>query len=232
MSHISGRISETTSVNLASATSVERPAPISSGALEWDVLLAAGCVEARASDLGRIRGLLENAMEWEAVLRLAQDHGTSSLLYRNLSGLNGVIPSPVMASLRQRYEKNVHKSLFLARELMRILECLDGLGMEVIPYKGIVLSEAYYGDIALRQAGDMDLFVRNAMWCASKAHFAIWGTPHGWSYLRMLWKITSRRDMSGLSTVPPDRTCLNCSGLYSRVSTRSTSTWMHCLSVR
>ncbi|MGA8216678.1 MAG: nucleotidyltransferase family protein [Candidatus Sulfotelmatobacter sp.] len=160
MSHISGRISETTSVNLASATSVERPAPISSGALEWDVLLAAGCVEARASDLGRIRGLLENAMEWEAVLRLAQDHGTSSLLYRNLSGLNGVIPSPVMASLRQRYEKNVHKSLFLARELMRILECLDGLGMEVIPYKGIVLSEAYYGDIALRQAGDMDLLVR------------------------------------------------------------------------
>ena len=110
--------------------------------------------------LGRIRVLLENPVEWEAVLRLAQDHGTSSLLYRNLSGLSGVIPSPAMASLRQRYEKNVHKSLFLARELMRILECLDGLGVEAIPYKGIVLSETYYGDMALRQSGDMDLFVR------------------------------------------------------------------------
>ena len=94
------------------------------------------------------------------MLRLAQDHGTSALLYRYLSRLSGVIPSPVMASLRQRYEKNVHKSLFLARELMRILDCLDGLGVEVIPYKGIVLSEAYYGDMALRQSGDMDLFVR------------------------------------------------------------------------
>jgi hypothetical protein len=139
---------------------VDRPAPITSGALEWDLLLAASCVDAREGDLGRIRGLLEKPVEWEAVLRLAQDHGTSSLLYRNLSGLDGVIPSPVMASLRQRYEKNVHKSLFLARELMRILECLDGLAMEVIPYKGIVLSEAYYGDMALRQSGDMDLFVR------------------------------------------------------------------------
>ncbi|MGA8272559.1 MAG: nucleotidyltransferase family protein, partial [Candidatus Sulfotelmatobacter sp.] len=28
------------------------------------------------------------------------------------------------------------------------------------PYKGVVLSEVYYGDMALRQAGDMDLFVR------------------------------------------------------------------------
>ena len=34
------------------------------------------------------------------------------------------------------------------------------LGIEVIPYKGVVLSELYYGDIALRQSGDMDLFVR------------------------------------------------------------------------
>ena len=139
---------------------MDRPAPTSSGALEWDVLLAASCVEARGGDLGRIRGLLEKPVEWDAVLRLAQDHGTSSLLYRNLSRLSGVIPSPVMASLRQRYEKNVHKSLFLARELMRILDCLDGLGAEVIPYKGIVLSEAYYGDMAVRQSGDMDLFVR------------------------------------------------------------------------
>ncbi len=30
----------------------------------------------------------------------------------------------------------------------------------VIPYKGVVLSELYYEDIALRQSGDMDLFVR------------------------------------------------------------------------
>ena len=34
------------------------------------------------------------------------------------------------------------------------------MGIEAIPYKGIVLSEVYYGDMALRQSGDMDLFVR------------------------------------------------------------------------
>jgi hypothetical protein len=44
--------------------------------------------------------------------------------------------------------------------MIRILDRLDAMGIEAIPYKGIVLSEVYYGDMALRQSGDMDLFVR------------------------------------------------------------------------
>jgi hypothetical protein len=71
-----------------------------------------------------------------------------------------ITPAAVLAELRQRYEGNVHKSLFLARELIRILECLDALGIEVVAYKGLVLSEVYYGDMAVRQPGDIDLFIR------------------------------------------------------------------------
>ena len=128
-------------------------------------MLAASCADPRESGLGRIRCLLdpsvrERPVEWEAVFRLADHHGTSWLLYRNLSRLGDVVPSSVLATLRQSYERNVHKSLFLARELIRILDCLDAVGIEAIPYKGIVLSEVYYGDMALRQSGDIDLFVR------------------------------------------------------------------------
>lgn len=143
-----------------SATSVDRAALAPSVAPEWDLLLAASSADARENGLDHIRRLLERPVEWEAVLRLADDHGTSSLLYQNLSRLGDAVPSPVLATLRQRYERNVHKSLFLARELIRILDCLDALGIEVVPYKGVVLSEVYYGDMALRRSGDMDLFVR------------------------------------------------------------------------
>lgn len=94
------------------------------------------------------------------MLRLAEQHGTSSLLYHSLTPLQNAVPSSAFASLRRGYERNIHKSLFLARELIGILDCLDALGIEVIPYKGVVLSEAYYGDMAMRQSGDMDLFVR------------------------------------------------------------------------
>ena len=147
------------------ATSAGRAAPIAAGTAEWELVLAASRADPGESDLVRIRGLLDlptpdRPVEWEAVLRLADHHGTSALLYRNLSGLGDVVPATVLAALRQSYERNVYKSLFLARELIRILDCLDAIGIEVIPYKGIVLSEAYYGDMALRQSGDMDLFVR------------------------------------------------------------------------
>jgi hypothetical protein len=139
---------------------VDRPAPTGSVGGQWDLLLAASSADPGTHDLDRIRRLLETPVEWEAVLRLADRHGTSSLLYQNVSRLGDMVPSSVLASLGQRYERNVHKSLFLARELIRILDCLDAIGVEVIPYKGVVLSEVYYGDMALRQSGDMDLFVR------------------------------------------------------------------------
>jgi hypothetical protein len=148
-----------------SATSVDRLAPAAGGAFEWDLVRAASCADPRKCDLGRIRSLVDPPMlggsvEWEAVLRLADRHGTSSLLYQNFLHFRDLAPAAALAALRQSYERNVHKSLFLARELIRILDCLDAIGIEVIPYKGIVLSEVYYGDIALRQSGDLDLFVR------------------------------------------------------------------------
>ena len=136
------------------------PAPNAPVVPEWNLVLAASTPDPGHSDFDRIRILLDSQLDWEAVLLLADHHGTSSLLYHNLESSANIVPSAVFASLRQRYERNIHKSLFLARELIRILDCLDLLRIEAIPYKGLVLSETYYGDMAMRQSGDMDLFVR------------------------------------------------------------------------
>jgi hypothetical protein len=127
---------------------------------EWSLLLAASSPDQRDRDLNHIRPLLDQPLDWNAILRLADQHGIASLLYQNLAPLHDVVPPAVLASLRQNYERNIHKSLFLTRELIRILDCLDGLAIDVIPYKGVVLAEIYYGDMALRQSGDMDLFIR------------------------------------------------------------------------
>ena len=143
-----------------SPASLASPAPAAPAEREWRFLLACISVDAGERDGHRIRSLLTKPVEWDAVLRLADQHGTSALLYQNLSALGDLVPAPVQASLRQLYERNIHKSLFLTRELIRVLDCLDALGITAIPYKGAVLSEAYYGDMALRQSGDMDFFVR------------------------------------------------------------------------
>ena len=126
---------------------------------EWNFLLAAISSDSEA-DPGHIRSFLAASLDWDSLHRLADKHGVSSMLYQSLARFERDIPPAALASLRKSYETNVYKSLFLARELIRILDCLDSLGIEVLPYKGIVLSETYYGDMALRQSGDLDLFVR------------------------------------------------------------------------
>ena len=129
---------------------------------EWELLLAALTVA--SSDSAHAPVQLSRAIEarpdWQKLLRLADHHGVSSLLLHKLSGLGVNVPANVLAELARKYEINVRKSLFLARELFRILDCAQKLGIELIPYKGLVLSETYYGDMAARHSGDLDLFVR------------------------------------------------------------------------
>ena len=69
------------------------------------------------------------------------------------------VPRDTMHTIEQRYQGNLHKALFLSRELIRIVDRLSALGIEVMPYKGLALAEQIYRDIALRQAGDIDMLI-------------------------------------------------------------------------
>lgn len=150
---------------------------------EWNLLLAAALPQALPGQPDRLRPILSAALDppvkWEVFLRLAHDHGISSLAFQNLSRLPDLIPAPTLTTLRQRHERNVHKSLFLACELIRLLDALQVLGLEAIPYKGVALSETYYADLALRQSGDIDLFVRKGDVSRVKTAVCALGfTPH------------------------------------------------------
>jgi Uncharacterised nucleotidyltransferase len=132
--------------------------------LEWKLLLAT-TVHPAQTETARIRSLVtapqgKPEIDWQSLLDLAAFHGEASLLYQNLTPVSDAVPAAILESLRRLYQTNVQKSLVLARELARVLDFAAALGVELIPYKGIVLSEAYYGDLALRQAGDIDLFIR------------------------------------------------------------------------
>lgn len=132
---------------------------------EWQFLRAAATQNPAEADLAnsfeRLAAIAgEQSFDWKSFQRLADRHGLTSILYRNLAPRPELVPAAIFDSLRQSYESNVRKSLLLARELMRVLECAGRLGIELIPYKGISLAETWYGDVALRPVGDIDVFVR------------------------------------------------------------------------
>ncbi|HET6178879.1 MAG TPA: nucleotidyltransferase family protein [Candidatus Sulfotelmatobacter sp.] len=135
------------------------PGPSATLEREWSLLLAACSASPPEEKLTRIRKLLQQPVQWKALFDLADRHGAQPLLYQTLSGFEDAIPPEAMGSLKQSYQTNLHKALLLSRELIRIVASLTARGIEVMPYKGPALAEIAYGDIALRQAGDIDLLI-------------------------------------------------------------------------
>ena len=130
---------------------------------EWSILLAACSELPRTEKTERIRLLLPQLtppVRWKILLDLADRHGAQPLLYQALVALEGAVPREQIPVIEQRYQINLHKSLLLSRELIRVVDHLSALGLAVMPYKGLALAELLYGDIALRQTGDIDLLVR------------------------------------------------------------------------
>jgi Uncharacterised nucleotidyltransferase len=126
---------------------------------EWSVLLTVGSNLPIDQKLDRLRSQLSSPVQWAELFALAERHGVLPLLHQALNPVRDAIPREAMHSLEQSYQTNVHKALLLSRELIRIVHHLRSFDLQVMPYKGAALAEFLYGDIALRQTGDIDLLV-------------------------------------------------------------------------
>jgi Uncharacterised nucleotidyltransferase len=132
---------------------------------EFDLLLAC-CVHASGDE--PIREILEGPLDWKRLLQLAGHHAVIPQLYHCLSASN-VIPQEALPLLQQHYEANARQTLWLTRELLRILSHLQRNGIETLSYKGPVLAEILYGNVALRQFSDLDLLIHEADMAKAKA---------------------------------------------------------------
>jgi hypothetical protein len=146
---------------------------------EWSLLLAACSTIPPQGQRDRIGSLLKNSIDWKSVFDLADKHGALPLLHQSLVTLPDRVPCDAMASLNQSHQKNLIKALLVSRELIRIVERLTALGLDVMPYKGPALAEVIYGDVAQRQSGDIDLLIRPHNLAAARDAVRELGyTPH------------------------------------------------------
>lgn len=134
-------------------------APVES---EWGLLLAACSDNPEKDKSERIRRLVHSPIRWSALHGLADHHGVLPILTQATVGLEDQVPSEALAALKQSYQGNLRKALLLSREFVSIVDKLSQAGLAFIPYKGLALAEAVYGDIALRQSGDIDLLIHAA----------------------------------------------------------------------
>lgn len=108
----------------------------------------------------RIRHQVQAALDWAVVLAMAEYHGVSQLLHRNLSTIcPNLVPLEPLAHLRKKTQAGALLNRSLAQELISLCEAFQERGAPVIPIKGATLAVLAYGDLALRDFTDLDLLV-------------------------------------------------------------------------
>jgi hypothetical protein len=125
-----------------------------------EVELLLRCARTRKSWGCNIDALLQADTDWEYVLRMALRHRMVPLMYWHLSEDSlDTVPEHILGWLQDRFHANRLRNLLLAGELLKLLGELEAYGISAIPYKGPVLAASAYGDLALREFGDLDVLI-------------------------------------------------------------------------
>src|SRR5688572_5371696 len=124
------------------------------------ILLLCGRTELDPDRTEELRGLVREPPDWERLFRMADFNGLFPLLYRHLNeGAADLIPVDQLSVCRRYFQKNAEHVLGLTAELIKILSLLGEHGVLAVPYKGPALASRLYGNVALRQIGDLDILV-------------------------------------------------------------------------
>ncbi|HEX5873535.1 MAG TPA: nucleotidyltransferase family protein [Pyrinomonadaceae bacterium] len=113
--------------------------------------------------------LLQQSLNWDYLFTTASAHGLLPLLQKELSTLTDLIPPHALSHLKRQSVSNTQAVLHLISKQIRVLKLFKEHEIRVATFKGAVLSQIAYGEIALRQAGDIDLLIQRRDFERAKA---------------------------------------------------------------
>ena len=128
---------------------------------EVQLLLASARTFPAAEQTAHVPALCSGDLDWPYLLQLAEGHGIMPLLYKHLSSLSpNTVPHTELGQLQHQYRRNAVHNLFLVGELFHLLELFEAHAIHAVPYKGPTLAIRAYGNLSMRQFGDLDLLLR------------------------------------------------------------------------
>lgn len=142
---------------------------------EDELILRSASVHTDQGAAERIRLLLRRQEpDWNYLLRSAQKHGALGLLYRGLvsSGAHS-LPRSWMRSLGSYCARSAARRRYLADELLRILDVLEGNGIAAVPFRGAAQAACCSDELAYQDFNDISLLLHEqqmvkARWLLSK----------------------------------------------------------------
>lgn len=104
--------------------------------------------------------LLQKDIDWAYVIRVASRNRVMPLLYWSLNTTcPEAVPQTTLDQLRNHFHANARSNLVLTRELLRLLNLFEAHKIPALSLKGPILAASAFGNLALRQFGDLDIIV-------------------------------------------------------------------------
>jgi len=137
----------------------DRPFPRAT-TFEDELLLCCAQVSPGSETRARLGQLAARPLDWETVLNRSWWHRIRPLTYRHLiSQPPGTVPDSVLAELAGHVSELRERNQRLSRVLANVADYFEAAGLRGLVFKGPTLSEDAYGDLSLRECGDLDLLV-------------------------------------------------------------------------
>lgn len=135
------------------------PNPVTGSTPEQELII---CIARRALDAAQrqeLRRLLQQPLDFDYLCNTASAHGLLPLLHKHLGGETDLLSGYFLSRLKRESVANSQSVLHLVGKQLRICRLFREHGMRVASFKGPVLAQSAYGEISLRQAGDIDLLI-------------------------------------------------------------------------
>ncbi len=124
-----------------------------------------------------IADLACDGIDWDMFWKISKAHGVAPLVYRNLVAIcPAAVPSVIHEAYRRHNQTTILINNLFAKELVTLLDALAAKGVTAIPFKGISLAQVAYGDLSLRECGEIMLIVDQG--AVAQARKVLWS--HGY----------------------------------------------------
>jgi len=124
---------------------------------ENELILLVARRELDADRQVELRRRLQQEINWDYLFAMAQAHGVLPLLHKHLVGTS--VPSYFLSRLKRESVANSQNVLHLTAKQLRVYKLFKENGIPVALFKGPLLAQMAYGEISLRQAGDIDVLI-------------------------------------------------------------------------
>lgn len=127
---------------------------------ELELLILCAQNDLNKSQVGRIKEIIDEGLDWNLLYETALSHRTLPLLYWNVSNhFPDLIPSHIASELKNRYLNICANNIRFSQKLVYVLNLFEENEIIAVPFKGPVLSEYIFGDVIHRMFGDLDILV-------------------------------------------------------------------------